>query len=119
MSVDLDTHVYVRDLEEHLRLILFAPGRAPDPRSFLGLLRAAADRAGDWTLHFSLDTNGVLQASATSPSGQRQPLTLEMPPARPESEVEPAPRPTAPETPAVPPETPGFIGGLKKLFGRR
>jgi molecular chaperone DnaK len=95
------------------------PGRAPDPRSFLGLLRAAADRAGDWTLHFSLDTNGVLQASATSPSGQRQPLTLEMPPARPESAVEPAPRPTAPETPAVPPETPGFIGGLKKLFGRR
>jgi molecular chaperone DnaK len=93
------------------------PGRAPDPRSFLGLLRAAADRAGDWTLNFSLDTNGILQASATSPSGPRQMLALEMPVASAESE--PAPRPAAPETPAPPPEAPGLLGGLRKLFGRR
>jgi molecular chaperone DnaK len=93
------------------------PGRAPDPRSFLGLLRAGADRAGDWTLHFSVDTNGILQASATAPSGQRQMLALEMPatPAEPEA----APRPPGPETTPPPPEAPGLLGGLKKLFGRR
>ena len=57
--------------------------KAPDPRSFLGLLRAPADRAGDWLLHLSLDTDGVLRAAATNPSGKRQPLQLQMPaPAR-------------------------------------
>jgi hypothetical protein len=46
------------------------PAKAPDPRSFLGLLRAPADRAGDWLLHLSLDTDGVLRAAATNPSGK-------------------------------------------------
>jgi len=101
-----------------LEIQLFqGPGRAPDPRSFLGLLRAAADRAGDWTLHFSLDTNGILQASATAPSGQRQTLVLEMPAGGTEPEV--PPRPAPPETTAPPPEAPGLLGGLRKLFGRR
>ena len=53
--------------------------KAPDPRSFLGLLRASADRAGDWLLHLSLDTDGILRAAATNPSGKRQPLQLQMP----------------------------------------
>ena len=55
------------------------PGRAPDPRSFLGLLRAPGDRAGEWTLHLALDTDGILHASATNPSGKRQLLQLQTP----------------------------------------
>jgi molecular chaperone DnaK (HSP70) len=97
--------------------------KAPDPRSFLGLLRAPADRAGDWLLHLSLDTDGVLRADATNPSGKRQPLQLQMPAPSPESEAAAAPPqrvPSEPETPAVAlkPET-GVLSGLKKLFGRR
>src|ERR1700722_1348105 len=41
MSVDLDTRVYVRDLEEHLRLILFGQGRASDPQAAVLLVRGA------------------------------------------------------------------------------
>jgi DNA-binding CsgD family transcriptional regulator len=41
MSVDLDARVYVRDLEEHLRLILFGPGRASDPEAAVLLVRGA------------------------------------------------------------------------------
>ena len=41
MSVDLDTRVYVRDLEEHLSLILFGPGRASDPQAAVLLVRGA------------------------------------------------------------------------------
>jgi len=63
--------------------------KAPDPRSFLGLLRAPADRAGDWLLHLSLDTDGVLRADVTNPSGKRQPLLLQMPAPGPESEAAP------------------------------
>lgn len=95
--------------------------KAPDPRSFLGLLRAPADRAGDWLLHLALDTDGILRADATNPSGKRQPLQLQMPAPGPESEGAPPQRvPSEPETPAVAlkPET-GVLGGLKKLFGRR
>jgi len=95
--------------------------RAPDPRSFLGLLRASADRAGDWLLHLSLDTDGVLRAAATNPSGKRQPLQLQMPVPSAEGET-PLPQrvPSEPESPAIPPkpET-GVLGGLKRLFGRR
>ena len=95
--------------------------KAPDPRSFLGLLRASADRAGDWLLHLSLDTDGVLRAAATNPSGKRQPLQLQMP--TPSSEVEAPPPQRVPsemEAPAVPPKAEsGVLGGLKKLFGRR
>jgi len=97
------------------------PAKAPDPRSFLGLLRAPADRAGDWLLHLSLDTDGVLRAAATNPSGKRQPLQLQMPAPSTESETPPPQRvPSEPETPAVPPKAEtGVLGGLKKLFGRR
>ncbi len=97
------------------------PARAPDPRSFLGLLRAAADRAGDWTLTLSLDTDGVLRASATNPSGKRQPLQLQMPAPSEEAEAAPQPRtPSEPEAPVAPPQPDaGLIGGLKRLFGRR
>jgi molecular chaperone DnaK len=97
------------------------PAKAPDPRSFLGLLRAPADRAGDWLLHLSLDTDGVLRAAATNPSGKRQPLQLQMAAPAPEAETPPPQRtPSEPETPALPPrpET-GVFGGLKRLFGRR
>jgi len=41
MSVDLDTRVYVRDLEEHLRRILFGQGRASDPQAAVLLVRGA------------------------------------------------------------------------------
>ena len=95
--------------------------KAPDPRSFLGLLRAPADRAGDWLLHLSLDTDGVLRAAATNPSGKRQPLQLQMPVPSPEAET-PLPQraPSEPETPAIPPkQDTGVFGGLKRLFGRR
>ncbi|HVP62811.1 MAG TPA: Hsp70 family protein [Myxococcaceae bacterium] len=95
--------------------------RAPDPRSFLGLLRATGDRAGDWTLQLSLDTDGVLRASATNPGGKRQPLQLQIPapPAEPETPP-PARVPSEPEAPAAPPkQDTGVLGGLKRLFGRR
>jgi len=95
--------------------------KAPDPRSFLGLLRAPADRAGDWLLHLSLDTDGVLRADATNPSGKRQPLQLQMPAPTAEAETPPPQRvPSEPETPAVlPKQETGMFGGLKRLFGRR
>jgi molecular chaperone DnaK (HSP70) len=96
------------------------PAKAPDPRSFLGLLRAPADRAGDWTLQLSLDTDGVLRAAVTNPSGKRQALQLQMPAPGPETEAPPPQRaPSEPETPAVPPKSDGVLGGLKRLFGRR
>jgi len=96
------------------------PAKAPDPRSFLGLLRAPADRAGDWTLQLSLDTDGILRAAATNPSGKRQPLQLQMPATGPEEESPPPQRvPSEPETPAVPPKPDGVLGGLKRFFGRR
>jgi molecular chaperone DnaK (HSP70) len=95
--------------------------KAPDPRSFLGLLRAPADRAGDWLLHLSLDTDGVLQAAATNPSGRRQPLQLQLPAPAAEAETPPPQRtPSEPETPPLPPrQETGVLGGLKRLFGRR
>ena len=95
--------------------------RAPDPRSFLGLLRAPPDRAGDWTLVLSLDTDGVLHAFATNPSGKRQQLQLQAPAPSAEAETPPPQRvPSEPETPqAPPPQETGLLGGLKRLFGRR
>jgi molecular chaperone DnaK (HSP70) len=97
------------------------PARAPDPRSFLGLLRAPPDRAGDWMLHLSLDTDGVLRATATNPSGKRLPLQLQTPAPSGEGEAAPPPRvPSEPETPATAPQQDtGLIGGLRRLFGRR
>ena len=93
------------------------PGKAPDPRSFLGLLRAPVDRAGEWTLHLSLDTDGILHAAATNPSGKRQLLQLQMPAAP--AEPEPPARPAEPEAPAPEAVAPGLLGGLKRLFGRK
>jgi len=93
------------------------PGKAPDPRSFLGLLRAPVDRAGEWTLHLSLDTDGILHASTTNPSGKRQLLQLQMPAAP--VEPEPPARPAEPEAPAPEAVAPSLLGGLKKLFGRK
>ncbi len=97
------------------------PARAPDPRSFLGLLRAAADRAGDWTLNLSVDADGLLRASATNPSGKRLPLQLQIPAPNVEAETPPPQRvPSEPETPAAPPkQETGVLGGLRRLFGRR
>jgi molecular chaperone DnaK len=93
------------------------PGKAPDSRSFLGLLRAPVDRAGEWTLHLSLDTDGILHAAATNPSGKRQLLQLQTPVAP--VEPEPPARPAEPETPAPEAVAPGLLGGLKRLFGRK
>jgi molecular chaperone DnaK (HSP70) len=97
------------------------PARAPDPRSFLGLLRAPPDRAGDWTLNLALDTDGVLRATATNPSGKRHALQLQPPAPAPETESTPPLRtPSEPETQAPPPrQDTGVLGGLKRLFGRR
>jgi len=97
------------------------PARAPDPRSFLGLLRAPADRAGDWTLTLSIDADGVLRASATNPSGKRHALQLQAPAPSAEGETPPPQRvPSEPETPAAPPkQDTGLFGGLRRLFGRR
>jgi molecular chaperone DnaK (HSP70) len=95
--------------------------KAPDPRSFLGLLRAPADRAGDWLLHLSLDTDGILRAAATNPNGKRQPLQLQAPAPGTEAETPPPQRiPSEPEAQAIPPkQETGVFGGLKRLFGRR
>ncbi len=41
MSVDLDADMYVRDLEEHLRLILFGGACAPDAKAAVLLVRGA------------------------------------------------------------------------------
>jgi DNA-binding CsgD family transcriptional regulator len=41
MSVDFDAHAYVRDLEEHLRLILFGPGCATTSQAAVLLVRCA------------------------------------------------------------------------------
>jgi molecular chaperone DnaK len=93
------------------------PAKAPDPRSFLGLLRAPVDRAGEWTLHLSLDTDGILHAAATNPSGKRQLLQLQVPAAV--AEPEPPARPAEPDAPAPEAVAPGLLGGLKRLFGRK
>jgi len=87
--------------------------RAPDPRSFLGLLHAAgAERAGEWALHLALGADGLFQGAVTPPGGKRRTLPLQ--PAPPP--VEEAPGPAGDEEP-----DPGarLIGGLKRLFGRR
>ena len=112
MTLDLGTPLEVQ--------VFQGTARAPDPRSFLGLLRAPPDRAGDWTLILSLDTDGVLRASATNPSGKRQQLQLHVPAAT-EAETPPPQRvPSEPEAPAAPPpQDTGLFGGLKRLFGRR
>jgi hypothetical protein len=87
--------------------------RAPDPRSFLGLLQSAAvDRDGDWALQLGLSADGLLQAAVTPPGAKRRPLTLQAAPAPAETEekqedleeADPAAR---------------LLGGLKRLFGKK
>jgi molecular chaperone DnaK len=87
--------------------------RAPDPRSFLGLLHAAGvDRAGEWALQLTLDADGLFHAAATPPGGKRRALALQA-----------APPPAAAVSADVGTDEadPGarLIGGLKRLFGRK
>ena len=88
--------------------------RAPDPRSFLGLLHAAGvERAGEWALHLALSADGLFQAAVTPPAGKRRTVGLQA-----------APPPTEAETAAeahAEAADPGtrLLGGLKRLFGRR
>ncbi len=88
--------------------------RAPDPRSFLGLLQSAGvERDGEWALQLGLSPDGLLQASVTPPGNKRRPLTLQAAPAPTEAEeeadtlieqIEPAAR---------------LLGGLKRLFTKK
>ncbi|MGO9829484.1 MAG: Hsp70 family protein [Myxococcaceae bacterium] len=88
--------------------------RAPDPRSFLGLLQSAGvERDGEWALQLGLSPDGLLQASVTPPGNKRRPLTLQAAPAPAEAEeeadtlieqIEPAAR---------------LLGGLKRLFTKK
>lgn len=87
--------------------------RAPDPRSFLGLLHAAGvERAGEWALHLSLGADGLFQGAVTPPGGKRRTLPLQAAPP-PEEKAPGAPGDEVPEPAAR------LIGGLKRLFGRR
>ena len=87
--------------------------RAPDPRSFLGLLQSAGvERTGEWALHLGLSADGLLQASVTPPGGKRRALSLQAAPAPVEAkaseassdEVDPGAR---------------LLGGLKRLFSKK
>jgi molecular chaperone DnaK len=85
--------------------------RAPDPRSFLGLLQSpAVERAGEWALHLGLSADGLLQAAVTPPGGKRRPLSLQ-----------PAPAPAESEASSLGPDEadPGLLGGLKRLFTKK
>ncbi len=88
--------------------------RAPDPRSFLGLLQSGGvERDGEWALQLGLSADGLLQASVTPPGAKRRPLTLQAAPAPAEAEeagdtlieqIDPAAR---------------LLGGLKRLFTKK
>jgi molecular chaperone DnaK len=86
--------------------------RAPDPRSFLGLLHSqGVERAGEWALHLGLSADGLLQAAVTPPGGKRRPLSLQAAPAPAEgastsdsAEADPGAR---------------LLGGLKRLFSKK
>lgn len=87
--------------------------RAPDPRSFLGLLQSAGvERAGEWALHLGLSADGLLQAAVTPPGGKRRPLTLQVAPAPAEADAAEAVSGEA---------DPGarLLGGLKRLFSKK
>ncbi len=87
--------------------------RAPDPRSFLGLLHSGGvERDGEWALHLGLTADGLLQAAVTPPGAKRRPLTLVAAPAPAEAEQQAA---TLDEVdPAA-----RLLGGLKRLFGKK
>ncbi len=87
--------------------------RAPDPRSFLGLLHSAGvERDGEWALHLGLSADGLFSAAVTPPGAKRRTLTLQ--PA-------PAPAEAAEEVGSLEEVDPGarLLGGLKRLFGKR
>ncbi len=87
--------------------------RAPDPRSFLGLLHSAGvERDGEWALQLGLSADGLFSAAVTPPGGKRRTLALQ--PA-------PAPAEAAEEVGNLEEADPGarLLGGLKRLFGRR
>ncbi len=87
--------------------------RAPDPRSFLGLLQSTGvERAGEWSLHLGLSADGLLQAAVTPPGGKRRPLTLQAAPAPAEA--------TASESSLDEADAGArLLGGLKRLFSKK
>jgi len=87
--------------------------RAPDPRSFLGLLQSAGvERAGEWALQLGLSADGLLQAAVTPPGGKRRPLTLQPAPAPAESDA-------AEASPDEVDAGARLLGGLKRLFSKK
>lgn len=87
--------------------------RAPDPRSFLGLLQSAGvERDGEWALHLALSADGLFSAAVTPPGGKRRTLTLQ-----------PAPAPAEPaeEVATLEEADPAarLFGGLKRLFSKK
>jgi molecular chaperone DnaK len=87
--------------------------RAPDPRSFLGLLQSpGVERPGEWALHLGLSADGLLQAAVTPPGGKRRPLTLQAAPAPVEAEA---------SSSGTDETDPGarLLGGLKRLFTKK
>jgi molecular chaperone DnaK len=87
--------------------------RAPDPRSFLGLLQSpGVERPGEWALHLGLSADGLLQAAVTPPGGKRRPLTLQAAPAPAEAEA---------SSSGTEETDPGarLLGGLKRLFTKK
>jgi molecular chaperone DnaK len=87
--------------------------RAPDPRSFLGLLQSqGVERAGEWALHLGLSADGLLQAAVTPPGGKRRPLSLQ---------AAPAPADAGASTSDADDTDPGarLLGGLKRLFSKK
>jgi molecular chaperone DnaK len=87
--------------------------RAPDPRSFLGLLQSVGvERAGEWALHLGLSADGLLVAAVTPPGAKRRPLTLQPAPAPAEATVS--------ETGLDEVDTGArLLGGLKRLFSKK
>jgi molecular chaperone DnaK len=87
--------------------------RAPDPRSFLGLLQSpGVDRGGEWALHLGLSADGLLTAAVTPPGGKRRPLSLQAAPAPQEAEAVDASMEDT-DTGAR------LLGGLKRLFSKK
>jgi molecular chaperone DnaK len=87
--------------------------RAPDPRSFLGLLQSpGVERPGEWALHLGLSADGLLQAAVTPPGAKRRPLALQTAPAPTE------PGASGPEGEEADPGA-RLLGGLKRLFGKK
>ena len=87
--------------------------RAPDPRSFLGLLQSpGVERSGEWAIHLGLSGDGLLQAAVTPPGGKRRPVTLQAAPAPAEAGGSPSDADEA---------DPGarLLGGLKRLFRKK